>query len=317
MGTNYRKMLCELLTTLLLVSMALTSHLFSTEAVIFPELAALCIGLWIVDKRVWAVKRWTIIPIMTIGALLGIGVVHTASFSVSHGIEIPLSVQLLVGYLLAVGLLTLARARLVPVVASVMLAILMSDSSWIYPLAVCTMTAMVVGGQVLLEHFSFRKPISQPLELPLRSSLFRTMSKMSIPLVLWLVVIHLTGWNFMVVPPLIVMYIELCMTQGGLRQRFVSTGLLMVECAIIGAISLWFFRTIGLPDYLSPLLTMTVVLLIFRRRGKYFAPAAALSMVPLLLGEALIPTFVLQATIGAATGVLLSWIYNHFEPTKQ
>lgn len=310
MNNSQSKILCQLLTMLLLVLMALAAHLLSTEAVIFPELAALCVGLWVVDKRVWAVPRWAIVPIMAVGALLGIGVVGAATRAATCGVDVPLALQLLVGYLLAVVLLTLFKARLVPVVASVMLAILVADSSWVYPVAVSLMTALVVLGQVLLERTSLRQPLSQLLEYPSRKVLLLTFSKMSVPLAVWLAVVHLTGAKLMVVPPLVVMYVELCMTKGGLRQRFLSTGLLMVESALVGAASLWLFVAVGLPGYLSPLLTMAVVLLIFRRRGKYFAPAAALSMVPLLIGESALPAFVLQASLGTAIGVLLSHLYS-------
>lgn len=310
MNNSQSNILRQLLTTLLLVLMALASHLLSTEAVIFPELAALCVGLWVVDKRVWAVPRWAIVPIMTVGALLGIGVVRAAAHAAACGVAVPLALQLLAGYLLAVGLLTLFRARLVPVVASVMLAILVDDSSWIYPVAVSLMTALVVLGQMLLERASLRQPLPQPLELPSRKALLQTFSKLSVPLAVWLAVVHLTGAKLMVVPPLVVMYVELCMTKGGLRQRFLSTGLLMAESAVVGAASLWLFVAMGLPVYLSPLLTMAVVLLIFRRRGKYFAPAAALSMVPLLIGVSALPAFVLQAALGTALVVLLSHLYS-------
>ena len=36
------------------------------KEILFPEMTALIIGLLIIDKRVWNVKRWQIILLMTL-----------------------------------------------------------------------------------------------------------------------------------------------------------------------------------------------------------------------------------------------------------
>ena len=40
------------------------------KEIIFPEMAALAVGLWVIDKRVWKVGRWQLIGLMTAGAAL-------------------------------------------------------------------------------------------------------------------------------------------------------------------------------------------------------------------------------------------------------
>lgn len=39
------------------------------KEIIFPEMAALAVGLWVIDKRVWKVGRWQLIGLMTAGLL--------------------------------------------------------------------------------------------------------------------------------------------------------------------------------------------------------------------------------------------------------
>ena len=46
------------------------------KEILFPEMTALIIGLLIIDKRVWNVKRWQIILLMTLGAAVGICIVR-------------------------------------------------------------------------------------------------------------------------------------------------------------------------------------------------------------------------------------------------
>ena len=42
------------------------------KEIIFPEMAALTIGMWIVDKRVWQVRRLLVVVLMTLGAAAGV-----------------------------------------------------------------------------------------------------------------------------------------------------------------------------------------------------------------------------------------------------
>lgn len=46
------------------------------KEVIFPELMALTIGAWIIDKRVWRVKWWQTVMLMSLGAVIGVCIVR-------------------------------------------------------------------------------------------------------------------------------------------------------------------------------------------------------------------------------------------------
>ena len=47
------------------------------KEIIFPEMAALAVGLWVIDKRVWKVGRWQLIGLMTAGAVAGVCIVRS------------------------------------------------------------------------------------------------------------------------------------------------------------------------------------------------------------------------------------------------
>ena len=49
-----KRYICALLMILLMVGV---SELMGEKEIIFPEMAALTIGMWIVDKKVWTVSR--------------------------------------------------------------------------------------------------------------------------------------------------------------------------------------------------------------------------------------------------------------------
>ena len=44
------------------------AEILHEKEIIFPEIAALIIGMWIVDKRVWHIKAGQMLSLMTLGA---------------------------------------------------------------------------------------------------------------------------------------------------------------------------------------------------------------------------------------------------------
>jgi len=45
------------------------AEILHEKEIIFPEIAALIIGMWIVDKRVWHIEAGQMLSLMTLGAL--------------------------------------------------------------------------------------------------------------------------------------------------------------------------------------------------------------------------------------------------------
>jgi hypothetical protein len=90
-----------LLMILLMIGVA---ELLMEREIIFPEMAALTIGMWIVDKRVWQVSRASMVALMILGAVAGVCIVCYSPF--------PLLVNLAFAFIFAAICLTLFRATL-------------------------------------------------------------------------------------------------------------------------------------------------------------------------------------------------------------
>ena len=125
-----------LLMILLMIGVA---ELLMEREIIFPEMAALTIGMWIVDKRVWQVSRVSMVALMILGAVAGVCIVCYSPF--------PLLVNLAFAFIFAAICLTLFRATLVPQISACMLPVLLGTESWVYPVAVLVMSVIVVVGQ--------------------------------------------------------------------------------------------------------------------------------------------------------------------------
>lgn len=81
---------CSLVMILLMIGVA---EILQEKEIIFPEMAALTIGMWIVDKRVWRIKTGQMLLLMTLGACTGVLLVLYSPF--------PLVVNIAIAFLFA------------------------------------------------------------------------------------------------------------------------------------------------------------------------------------------------------------------------
>ena len=73
---EHRKLTRYLISLVMILMMVGLAEWTDEKEILFPEMTALIIGLLIIDKRVWNVKRWQIILLMTLGAAVGICIVR-------------------------------------------------------------------------------------------------------------------------------------------------------------------------------------------------------------------------------------------------
>lgn len=119
------------------------------KEIIFPEMAALTIGMWVIDKRVWKVRRWQMIWMMTAGAVAGVCIVRYS--------PLPLLCNLCMAFTFAACCLMFSRTTLIPLISACMLPVLLHTETWIYPTAVFFLTVILVSGQRLMEKAGLRK----------------------------------------------------------------------------------------------------------------------------------------------------------------
>ena len=187
------------------------SELMGEKEIIFPEMAALTIGMWIVDKKVWTVSRLKLVLLMSIGAIVGVCIVRYSPF--------PLIVNLCISFAFSAICLQVSRTTLIPHISACMLPILLGTESWVYPIAVTVMSLVVVRGQKWMEKNKYRKEITYtPVQRdPKKNCLKWGTLLATIPLIA-AIPIH-TGYLYCILPPLIVTYVEFSTSKAGYRGR--------------------------------------------------------------------------------------------------
>lgn len=299
---EYKKRTRYIYALFMIVLMVGAAEILEEKEIIFPEMAALTIGMWIVDKRVWQIKRWHMPVIMTIGAFAGIGIVH---FS-----DLPLVFNLTFAFLFAVICLLIARTSLFPLISACILPVLLGTESWIYPLSVFIMSLVIVFVQKWMERKELRQVINyEPLVRNWKVDIRRWLSVLVSVFAIFCLAVYTSNFYF-IIPPLIVAYVEFVNSRAGFRNRPVLTVLLLTTGALIGTVfQLVGYHYLGLPETLVALCIFIVLFFLFEWLGKYFAPVGALALIPMLLPADTLVWLPLQVAVGSCLFIAIGMLF--------
>ena len=271
------------------------------KEIIFPEMAALTIGMWVIDKRVWKVRRWQMIWMMTAGAVAGVCIVRYS--------PLPLLCNLCMAFTFAACCLMFSRTTLIPLISACMLPVLLHTETWIYPTAVFFLTVILVSGQRLMEKAGLRKETNYAV--PEREWKKESCRWGALLFFVSLVAAFslFCGYAYFIIPPLIVTFTEIVNSKAGFRNRPMQVFLFLVTGASLGTA----FQIVGhsylhLPETIVALSVICCLFAIFEWTGKYFAPAGALALIPLIIPQEGIRWLPLQAAIGAALFITIGML---------
>lgn len=271
------------------------------KEIIFPEMAALAIGLWIIDKRVWKVTGGQLIGLMTLGAVAGVCIVRYS--------PLPLACNIYLAFAFAAACLLLCRATLIPLISACVLPVLLNTGEWIYPLSVCTLSVILTGGRKLMERYGLRSaypPI--PSLVSRKNGIIRWLSMSAYLFLVSLLAIGTLNFYF-IIPPLIVTFAEMVNSKAGFRNRPTQVFLFLGTAATLGTAS----QIIGhdylhLPEFVIGAFVILCLFCIFEWTGKFFAPAGAMALIPMIVPREGLEWLPLQASIGAALFITIAMV---------
>lgn len=274
------------------------------KEILFPEMVALAIGLLIVDKRVWNVRRWQIVLLMSLGAVAGICIVRFSPFLYP--------VNLCLALIFAIVALLVSRTTLIPLISACVLPVLLYTESWVYPMAVFLLSLLSVLGQKVLEMRGFRaRATDLRMKRPERGDVLRWLALFGCVGLISTAALS-SGYSYVILPPLIVTFAEMVHSKSGFRNRPVQVFLFLVTAATLGAV----FQLVGyyyyhLPQTAVAFCIAVALFLVFEWTGKYFAPAGALAFIPMLLPAGGLFWLPLQVAVGAALFIAIAMVAFH------
>jgi hypothetical protein len=300
------KNLSRIGTMILIVVMFALVDIYAEKEIIFPEISALALGFWIMEKSPWRGSWLAVWASPTLAALTGVLLLRYVPVA-------PLAL-IACAFVLVVLQLKLMRSEVFPSISAAILAIITHTTSWLYPLSVGILMAIIVLGKGYLERFTSRRVLAETAdpegeardvweELVYWGKIFCGV------LVISAIALG-TDSLFMIAPPLIVAFVELSRPDQPLRQAPVKAVSLLFLAACAGV--LCFYLVVGIlhgPLWLFSGLSLGSVFFLYHTLQASFPPVAAIALLPVLVPAAYFWVYPLHVLMGSALFVLMGVVF--------
>lgn len=281
--------------------MLFIADLSGSKEVIFPEILALAIGAWILEKQPWYCNKRKMFLLVSIASLVGVLIVRY--------VQVPLIFQILIGYLFTGITLNITRTTLIPIISACILPVYMQTTTWVYPFTVTFLTLIIILLQWLMEKYHLKpKNIYTPCKYDIKEQ-FKMWAKLLIFLLLLAIIPTQSRNLYLLAPPLIVTFTEFANPDNKARKVPKKIFLILISAAIIGSvIKLVLSSYLHLPLTLCAAAACLIMFAAFDRLKTLFPPAGAILLLPLLLENNSLLFYPLQVAIGSMTIISLSYV---------
>lgn len=304
-----------LLAGLMASVMVLCAELLHEKEIIFPEIVALLVGAWMSPRQPWRVSQPLFVGMMGISAVAGVCIVRYLPF--------PMLAQAGIAFLFVILALSLTQCTLVPMISACILPILLRTTSWIYPISVVVMSAVIAAVRYYFVRAGLIEP-PLPYSFPSRGdwknrNWKKAFLKWGMLLGVFLLVAALpmmTGELYFIAPPLLVAFVEFSNPEFALQSNPLKTWGVLFLAALAGTASrVLLGGLLGLPLTVCAGVSFVLLLLLFQRSEILFPPVGALGFLPLILPLEGLWRYPLEAAAGAAVFITLSCLlFRKTEP---
>lgn len=310
----------QLVAVFLVVLMFTVAGYANEKELIFPEIAALAFGAWVMEKSPWRGSALNLWLSPTLAAFTGFTILRLFPYSPFFMIS---------GAFVLVALqLKLMRSAVLPSLSAAILPLVVHADSLFYPLSVCVLTGIIAIGHFLKGRAG--QPDSPPklLRMPVDEKM--TWNDIRPGLIFWgkllagvLAVSAIalkSNLLFMIAPPLIVAFVEMSKPNGLLRRKSRAIIILLVLAAFSGVLWLHFIHHIlHWPIWISAALTISTVFLIYHVMQLSFPPAAAIALLPTIIPAGNLWAYPWHVLFGSTAFLLISkfWFRQEEAPVRQ
>lgn len=285
--------------------MITAAHLTGISELIFPEVGAMSVGLLIMDKKVWHIGKAQVLLLLVMESAAGI-----ATYGLVGHIY-PIA-GVLLAFVIGAAIILCMGTPMLPALAACLMPNVLGIDTPIYVLGVLLLGLMVIGVQTLLERTRVRT-YTTPLWVERQPTTRATATRwlqllmLTVPMV---VAAQLTGWHFVMAPPLIITLIEFCNSRSGFRHRPWQILGLLIASAIVGAGAVMLCLLMGITAAVGGTVAAACVLLLYKVNGKYFAPAMAVAILAQHVPTTDLMMYPIEIGAGAVWSLVMAEISN-------
>ena len=304
---KYKRYFISLVLILAMVSIA---EITGEREIIFPEVAALVVGSWVLEKQPWKVSKVGLVGLMTLCSIVGVLIVRY--------VNLGLTMEVLIGLVFTGLILKLSKTTLVPIISACILPIVLRTETWVYPISVFILTILIVSIKYFIEDYGvsevreeFKEEIAKlERNTSLRKKEFIRLFKIFITVDILTYFSVKFNITLLIAPPLIVAFIELTNEHCKFRQRSKSLLFLFIVVAILGFIfRIGFNEYLGLPLWLCTIFLLISLFICLEIFNMYFPPVAAIAVLPMLLTSKQVMFYPFQIAIGCFIFITIAMIF--------
>ena len=293
----------QALTILVVAAMVGASELLGEQEIIFPEIAAIAVGLLLAPRRAWMTNRLRVFALIAVSASLGL--------AISVCVPLPLWAKLSAAFVLGQLLLICSGTGFAPLISAIVLPVLLGTRSLVYPAAAVALTAMILLMSLLLERLGVRKAEpDHPVGLPERRDFPRIALRTALGVLCIAAAVRLDV-RFAAAPPLLVAFTELMNRESAARRRPFQAIALLSLCAALGVASrVVLAGWLGLPLTIAAAAAAAGMILLLRGFHMFLPPAGALTVLAMLIPESALGIYPTQVLLGSCAYMALAVLTN-------
>jgi hypothetical protein len=299
-----------IMTTLLIAVMFAAAGYSDQKEIIFPEISALALGAWGMERSPWRSASFNFWLSPTLAALTGTIIVRSFPYSPFFMIAGAFAVVVLQ--------MKFLRSDVLPSLSAAILPIITRADSWYYPLSVCLLTGTIALWRHKFAHHISGESSTEADNFSDReiSDNYGTInalvywSKLLIGISIVSAVALESHRLFMVAPPLIVAFVEMSKPNGSLRKKSLKIMLLLAFAAFIGVFWLEFIcHILQWPIWIFACLSITSVFLFYHYLRLPFPPAAAIALLPAIIPSESLWSYPWHVSLGSAAFIAISMLW--------
>lgn len=196
-----------------------------------------------------------------------------------------------------------------PFVSAVILPIMMQTESFVYPAAAFVLTLIIVALHTLFLKCGIRSDEDYvPKRLNSKTDYIDAVLRV-ISVGFVGTVAFLSGYRFVIAPPLLVAFTEFSRPGNKARNKPFKTIALVTMCAVIGALCRYFINiSLAMPLTVAVAVAAVFLLAVIHKSRMFMPPAGAITILAMIIPETAVMTFPVQILCGAGSFMLLTHI---------
>lgn len=268
----------DIMTIFVIAIMVGASEVLGEKEIIFPEITAIAIGLFIAPHRSWQVNKARILILISICSVLGL--------MISLFVPLPLWLKMSIAFIICQFIFIFSKTSFAPMISAAILPVMLGTKSIIYPVAAITLTALILLCSFLLEKLKFKENETYiPQPLPEKKDYYDLILRALVAGICIALAINF-NFDFAVAPPVLVAFTEFTRRNCKARQKPIKTVLLILLCAFVGTVCRYFCTVqLRLPLTFSAVTATIIMLAILHLFKMYLPPAGALTTLAMLIPQ--------------------------------